>query len=328
MSGGEPSSIKRIVLCAAASLHTYVSDFFGSVTMQFLKRLLQAAGYILPILCFFIFVTVIGCLAFELPVLYMQAALVIGICMAAACAIAVALGETAAYRRNSTAGYIAGDSFKGFSRASRLFASASAELADGFFDDALEDFKEVEEMDISEHDRAVLCFCIGSCYQAMGYPTNAGKYFELSIEHGIGHDFVYILAARCCVANGSFSKAMEYYNTLLDKGCMYDYIYTDMGMCRLKEEKPDEALELFQKSIGEGKNYAFALGGCSLSYLMKKDLEKSRDYFARALVNNLTDIDGFRQYYCSVAESVGCMDQVDDYMKKAARSAADSTGSE
>ncbi len=30
MSGGEPSSIKRNVSCAAASLHTYVSDYLVS----------------------------------------------------------------------------------------------------------------------------------------------------------------------------------------------------------------------------------------------------------------------------------------------------------
>ena len=30
MSGGEPSSIKRMCLCAAANLHTYVPEFFDA----------------------------------------------------------------------------------------------------------------------------------------------------------------------------------------------------------------------------------------------------------------------------------------------------------
>jgi tetratricopeptide (TPR) repeat protein len=136
------------------------------------------------------------------------------------------------------------------------------------------------------------------------------------VDRGIDSDYAYIFAARCLVAGGRFDKAMEIYEGLLKRDSVFEYIYTDMGMCCLKDHDPDKALYYFELSADKGMNYSFSLGGCSLAYLMKKDVDTSREYFAKALINNLNDINGFRKYYCSIAEAEGILDKIDEYMKK------------
>ena len=283
-----------------------------------LKRLLELLRAILPVQLFYIFICCICCYYYQTDIKTAVFVILGGSVIFFLSAAAGAVGDYAVKRANSPDRKLIGDSIDGFSKTSRLFKVAVAELREGMFNEALEDFKEVEDLDISERERAVLCFYIGTCYRDMGYPTNAANYFVKSIDNNIDIDYVYILAARCCVANGSFSKAMELYNDLLGRNSYFDYIYTDMGMCCLKSEDADKALEYFTRSIGEQKNYAFALGGCSLAYLMKKDVEKSKEFFARALINNIGDLDGFRKYYCSIAEAAGCLDLIDEYMRTAA----------
>ena len=86
-------------------------------------------------------------------------------------------------------------------------------------------------------------------------------------------------------------------------------------MCCFKAEKYDEAQMWFEKSVNEGRNYAFALGGCSLIALVRKNIEESKKLFSKALINNIDDVKGFKQYYCEVAEAVGCIELIDKNMK-------------
>ncbi len=280
----------------------------------FIIRFAELLRMLLPLQIFYIFLCCIGCVWFQTDI-NMAALLIIGgSVIFVSSAAAAAFGEVVS-REKSPSKRLIGDCFKGISRTSRLFFAGVEELSSGSFNEALSDLQEVEEQDISERERAVLCFYIGNCYRYMGYPTNAAAYYVKSIENNINEDFVSILAARCYVSNGSFSCAMNMYQSLLDKNSHFEYIYTDMGMCCLKSQDPDKALEYFLKSIEKGKNYSFALGGCSLACLMKKDVEKSKEYYAKALINNLNDIEGFRRYYCSIAEAAGCFDLIDDHMK-------------
>lgn len=180
---------------------------------------------------------------------------------------------------------------------------------------ALEKFKELEEKNLTESQRSVLCFYMGRCYQLMGYPSNGAKYFEQALEYGLELNDTYLLAARCLVQNGRYDKAVEYYNILLDRSCYFDFIYTDIGIAYLKKGDGEKALEYFNKSLDEGKNYSFALGGCSLAYLLMKDLEKSREYYKKALTCNMDDVNGFKIFYCNIAESVDLLDEIDPNMK-------------
>jgi tetratricopeptide (TPR) repeat protein len=144
----------------------------------------------------------------------------------------------------------------------------------------------------------------------MGYPTNASQKFRESIENGIGVDEVYTLCGREMVSCGDFRAAEYVYNELLKKGSDSDYIYTDMGMLYIKANEPEKALDAFSTSIKKHMNYAFAMGGCALAYVLKKDAANAKFFFGQAVLNNIDDVDGFTEYYISVAETQGISDEL------------------
>lgn len=183
------------------------------------------------------------------------------------------------------------------------------------FNNALNKYNELEEKELNDNQRAVLCFYIGRCYHLMGYPTNGAKYYLEALNLGLKFNDLYLLLARCLVQNGRFDDAIKYYNIMLEQNSYYDFIYTDIGITYLKMGDSKKALEFFEKSIAEGKNYSFALGGCSLAYLQMKNLEKSKEYYCEALRCNMEDVNGFKVFYCNIAEAAGLYDEIDPNMK-------------
>lgn len=216
--------------------------------------------------------------------------------------------------------YLEKGTFKGISKKARLFSDGMdcircEELADG-----IDYLKEAMECDCTDREKAVASFYIGNSYRLMGYNTNAAKYFQDAIDLGLNDDkyMVDFLLARCHVENGAYRKALDIYDRLEKMNTcegIFQYLYTDYGMCYLAMGEYEKAFEYFTRSMLEGKNYVFALGGCALAQLGLKDLEKSREYYAKALAANMFDVIGFKQYYCKIAESVGVYDQIDEEMK-------------
>ncbi|MCH5348782.1 MAG: tetratricopeptide repeat protein, partial [Oscillospiraceae bacterium] len=162
---------------------------------------------------------------------------------------------------------------------------------------------------------SVIYFYTGRCYQLMGYPSNGARYFRQALDNGLKLNDTYLLTARCLTQNGSFDEALEYYNILAERDAYFDFIYTDMGIAYLKKGDGEKAFECFTRAVDEGRNYAFALGGCSLACLQMKNLDDSRKYYKRALMCNMDDINGFKIFYCNIAESVGLLDEIDPNMK-------------
>ncbi|MDR0974146.1 MAG: hypothetical protein LBL80_00405 [Ruminococcus sp.] len=202
------------------------------------------------------------------------------------------------------------DSFQGGGKCSRIFSRAYKLFSESDFAEALTMFNELKEYNLKGRESAVLSFYIGRCYQFMGYSTNASQKFRESIENGIGVDEVYTLCGREMVSCGNFSGAEDIYNELLEKGSDSDYIYTDMGMLYIKANEPEKALEAFSTSIKHHMNYAFAMGGCALAYVLKKDAVNAKFFFGQAVLNNIDDIDGFTDYYLSVAETQGISEDI------------------
>ncbi|MDR0944328.1 MAG: hypothetical protein LBM41_07350 [Ruminococcus sp.] len=205
---------------------------------------------------------------------------------------------------------IIGKNFDGMSRVCRLFYRSYRQLIEGDISDALNGFIAVRESNLKKSEMAVVCYFLGRCYQHMGYPTNAANFFRESINNGIGLDEVYTLCGREMVACGNFTAAEEVYNELLATQSKSDYIYTDIGMLYIKANDAEKALEAFSTSIKKHMNYAFALGGCALAYLLKKDAKNASFFFGQAVVNNIDDIDGFTEYYISIAETQGLADEI------------------
>lgn len=198
-----------------------------------------------------------------------------------------------------------------YSRSVKRLSDAVIELHLYNFNSALDMLKDMAENEQDSGRLAVVSFYTGRCYQLMGYPANGVIYYKNAIENGLDTNDTYLLAARCLTQNGRFDEAVEYYNILLDRDCYFDFIYTDMGIAYLKKGDGEKALENFEKSLDEGKNYAFALGGCSLACLLLKNLEKSNEYYKKALTCNMEDLNGFKTFYCNIAEAAGMLDEID-----------------
>ncbi|MGN0554163.1 MAG: tetratricopeptide repeat protein [Oscillospiraceae bacterium] len=207
--------------------------------------------------------------------------------------------------------------FKGLSKKSRLFSDAMECIRCRELVDGIDYLKEAMECNCTDREKAVVSFYIGNTYRLMGYYTNAANYFRDAIDLGLDDEeyMVNILLARCYVENGSYQKAIDIYEEMLDTGKPFQYVYTDYGMCYLAMGDYENAYKYFSISVDFERNYVFALGGCSLAQLGMKNIDLSRDFYAKALAANMADVIGFKQYYCKIAESVGVYDQIDDEMK-------------
>jgi tetratricopeptide (TPR) repeat protein len=203
-----------------------------------------------------------------------------------------------------------GNTFSGLGKKAKLFRRGCDFLHFGELSDALDTFNKLKNTNLTQREKAVLSFFLGKCYDVMGYPTNAVNYYRESLESDIGLDEVYLITARAFTVNGDFTEAEEVYDALLSKESKLENIYTDLGMVYIKANQPDKALATFSKSLKLHHNYSFALGGCALAYLLKSDTENAKFFFSQAIINNIDDIDGFTEYYCSVAESKGLSDEI------------------
>jgi tetratricopeptide (TPR) repeat protein len=203
-----------------------------------------------------------------------------------------------------------GNAFKGAGGNAKTFRRALTQLRSGDLAGALDLFNELKNAKLTGRERSVLCFYLGRCYEVMGYPTNAAKFYREALENGIGIDEVYLIAARAYTSNGSFTEAEELYGSLLTRGTKLENIYTDLGMVYIKANNPDKALETFSKALKLHHNYSFALGGCALAYLLKSDTVNARFFFSQAIINNIDDSEGFSEYYYSVAESKGLGEEI------------------
>lgn len=194
--------------------------------------------------------------------------------------------------------------FSGFKPASRYFHKGLAAMEDHDLGMAISYFKQSEENPMTDDEHAVLSNILGVCYKVSGYPTNAALYFSKAIDLGLDTAEIYLDAARCYTAAGSYDEALECYDHLSSLEPVPECVYNDIGMLWLKRGDGEKSLEYFTLSAEKHMNYSFALGGCSLACLLMKDFEKSRNYYSLAVLNGVPDISGFKEYYAEIANSV------------------------
>lgn len=194
--------------------------------------------------------------------------------------------------------------FSGFKPASVFFHRGLQAMEDRELAVAINYFKMSEENPMTDDEHAVLSNILGICYKLSGYPTNAALYFSKAIDLGLDTAEVYLDAARCYTAAGSFDEALSCYDHLSSLDPVPECVYNDIGMLWLKRGDGSRSLEYFSLSAEKHMNYSFALGGCSLAYLLMKDFEKSRSYYSLAVLSGVPDISGFKEYYAEIANSV------------------------
>ena len=198
--------------------------------------------------------------------------------------------------------------FKGFDRASILFRKGMSRLADSCLSAALELLRSVDDYDLTTREQAVLYYYTGICYRKMGYPSNGAAYFMKSVRCGLSHPDASMNAFRCYAAAGNIGDAEELFAEMTEKNYhvkYYDYLFTELGMMYLRADRPDDAIDRFSRGISLGMDAQSSYGGISLAYILKDDMEKSRVFYRKAMLGNIPDRDGFREYYRITARNCG-----------------------
>lgn len=201
---------------------------------------------------------------------------------------------------------IIGNNFIGFGKKSRNFRKAVEDFFNENFPKAVDELKDIEEKyNLSDSENAVLCFYIARCYHIMRYYTHAMNYYEKAEKFGFSHHFFMLFKANCIGDSGDTEKALDIYNMYLEPDDEYFiYIKTNIGKMYLENRQPEKALKWYLEAVEEKLNYATALGGCSLAYLMLGDNENSKKYYQYAIINNIEDLDGFKDYYKEISEGL------------------------
>lgn len=207
---------------------------------------------------------------------------------------------------------IIGNNFIGFGKKSRNFRKAVEDFCNDDFPKAINELKDIEEKyNLSDSENGVLCFYVARCYDIMSYYPNALNYYEKAEKSGFGDESIILFKANCIGASGDTEQALSIYNDILNSDNRYSiYVRTYIGKMYLENRQPEKALKWYLEAVEKRENYAMALGGCSLAYLMLGNNEESRKYYQYAIINNMSDLEGFKAYYKEISESLKGSDSV------------------
>ncbi len=207
---------------------------------------------------------------------------------------------------------IIGNNFIGFGKKSRNFRKAVEDFCNDDFPKAINELKDIEEKyNLSDSENGVLCFYMARCYDIMSYYPNALNYYEKAEKFGFSDESIILFKANCIGASGDTEQALSIYNDILNSDNRYSiYVRTYIGKMYLENRQPEKALKWYLEAVEKRENYAMALGGCSLAYLMLGNNEESRKYYQYAIINNMSDLEGFKAYYKEISESLKGSDSV------------------
>lgn len=207
---------------------------------------------------------------------------------------------------------IIGNNFIGFGKKSRNFRKAVEDFCNDDFPKAIDELKDIEEKyNLSDSENGVLCFYMARCYDIMSYYPNALNYYEKAEKSGFSDESIILFKANCIGASGDTEQALSIYNDILNSDNRYSiYVRTYIGKMYLENRQPEKALKWYLEAVEKRENYAMALGGCSLAYLMLGNNEESRKYYQYAIINNMSDLEGFKAYYKEISESLKGSDSV------------------
>ncbi|MDD6345255.1 MAG: hypothetical protein PUA51_03410 [Oscillospiraceae bacterium] len=207
---------------------------------------------------------------------------------------------------------IIGNNFIGFGKKSRNFRKAVEDFCNDDFPKAINELKDIEEKyNLSDSENGVLCFYVARCYDIMSYYPNALNYYEKAEKSGFSDESIILFKANCIGASGDTEQALSIYNDILNSDNRYSiYVRTYIGKMYLENRQPEKALKWYLEAVEKRENYAMALGGCSLAYLMLGNKEESQKYYQYAIINNMSDLEGFKAYYKEISESLKGSDSV------------------
>ncbi len=187
--------------------------------------------------------------------------------------------------------------FRRRNKNSKLFWKGMVFYVEGYLQDALELFHEIDVENIKKSDRSELEIYKGRCYEHLGFSVNAVKCYETALEFGYKDKHIYLRIGSVKEAYGDFDGAVETYEKLAHIKFYSSSTYYNIGMVYIKKCDGKKALESFEKSIEKKQYYAISLGGISIAYLLLGDIDKSFEYYEMAIANRINDIDDYKSYY-------------------------------
>ncbi len=199
------------------------------------------------------------------------------------------------------------DCFTHINRSSALFEQGLYLFHHNNIKEALRIFTEIDtgNYKLSQKEQGVLSFYRGRTYHLLGIFPNAVLSYEKAKENGFNMPLLPLFTARCFAADGDVDSAMKIYNSLIDTDHEFaDLIRTDVGRMYLDLNEGEKALEWFQEALVRHENYAVAAGGAAIACLLTGDLDRSKNLYRIAVLNNINDLQGFKQYYDEIRKTV------------------------
>ena len=192
--------------------------------------------------------------------------------------------------------------FRGYNKNSKLFWKGMVFYVEGYLQDALELFHQIDTEKLKTRDRSELEFYKGRTYDALGFPMNAVKCYETAVEYDYPDKHIYLRIGKAKERYGDFDGAVETYEKLAQVLYYSSSAYINVGMAYIKKGDGEKALEAFKKSIDSKYDYANALGGIAIAYLLLGDMDKSFEYYEMAIVNRISDINDYKSYYDEIKQ--------------------------
>lgn len=187
--------------------------------------------------------------------------------------------------------------FRRRNKNSKLFWKGMVFYVEGYLKNAIDMFLEIDVEKLKKSDRCQLEFYKGRTYSALGFHMNAVKCFATAIEYGFLDGYIYIYIGKAKEACGDFDGAIESYEKLIGENYLIDSVYTYIGLAYVRKGDGENAVRVFQTSLDKKLDYADALGGMALAYLLLGDLDTSLEYYEKAVANNISDVNGYKEYY-------------------------------
>lgn len=215
---------------------------------------------------------------------------------------------------------IIGDNFVSLSKKDRLFRDSVQQLMERQPVVAVEGFKALQKdysADMTEKEKALVCFYSARCYDTMSYFPNALKYYDDAERLGFSDGIMEIFRARCYAGMGELDVAVKKYKAILaDKNNIFrSFVRTDVGGFYLERNEAEKALVWFEEAIDKRENYAEALGGAAIAHTMLRNFKKGEELCRTAMVNKINNPMEFLQRFKSVQASVMVESHTDEAVR-------------
>ena len=211
--------------------------------------------------------------------------------------------------------------FPGITERTLVVHGVLALTADQDYQTALNDFKALEDMDLSEREKGVVGFYSAVCYTGLGFAVHAANSAVKAVKAGVAEPESLLLAARGYANAGNYDQSRECYDVLCDiaaESFSFPTAFCEAGDVCIKSGRGEDAYRYFHRSLEYGLSVAASQGGLALACLMKGNIDEAVGWYRLALLSRMPDPDNYRIVCEQVCRASGLdPDTLDNALKKA-----------